>query len=57
MQGLRIRFRVDSSRLNTEPLTSSDDPEGDFSPVGNQYFLKQKVPPFMLVALERENYN
>jgi hypothetical protein len=44
VQAMDIGFRMNGDGFNPEFLTGSDDPEGDFTPICNQYFFKHSRP-------------
>ena len=39
MERFGIRLRVDGHRLEAEVVAGPDDPDGNFAPIGNKYFL------------------
>ena len=40
MQAPGIRLGIYRNRFDTHPFTGSDDPDGNFAAIGNQYFLE-----------------
>src|SRR5262249_34720368 len=46
VQGVAIRFRIDSDRRDSHPPRSFDDPAGDLAAIGNQDALEHEATTF-----------